>query len=209
MAHLSPEELLDLAEGAGPREADHPHLAACDLCWRQLADLRSAMAAVSLTAGRDVPEPSPLFWEHLSSRVRDQIANEEPRAWSSRWPFTIKAIAWGRLGALSAVAAAAIVLAVMIGSRQPQSPAPSVGGRGSGAERIAAEPGAEVAAALVDDPSFGVVSDLADDMDVDTAMAAGLASEGSADHAVLHMTNPELLELQRLLKEGTSGSQKS
>ena len=66
MSHLTPEELLDLAE-APPPDVASGHLASCDRCRRELADLREALAAA---AEIEVPEPSPLFWGHLSARVR-------------------------------------------------------------------------------------------------------------------------------------------
>jgi len=72
MRHLTEGELLDLAEGARP-ESSAGHLASCEACRRQLMDLRSAMTAA---AAVDVPEPSPLFWEHLSVRVREAVEAE-------------------------------------------------------------------------------------------------------------------------------------
>src|SRR4051794_31885113 len=70
MNHLSPEEVLDIAEGARPAP---PHLAACEPCRRQLDELRAVMTTA---AEVDVPEPSPLFWDHLSARVREAVAAE-------------------------------------------------------------------------------------------------------------------------------------
>jgi hypothetical protein len=216
MTHLSPEALLDIAEDTGQADIGS-HLASCRECQHHLAQLKSVMVAVSEAAGSDVPEPSPLFWEHLSARVHEATANEKPRRWA-RWSLSsVVPGAWGRLGAFSAVAVAVMVVAVMIPSRPPQ-PAASISASSESAAVLDADsgtdasaPGADVAevAEVVDDPSFGVVSDLTGDMDVETAMAAGLASEGSAEHAVLHMTSGELIELQRLLKDQMSGSQKS
>jgi hypothetical protein len=52
-----------------------------------------------------------------------------------------------------------------------------------------------------DDPSLTLVASLTDDQDIDTVRAAGLAPRGSAEHAVAHMSNDELRELGRLLRE--------
>src|SRR5258708_31627248 len=71
--HLNADELVDLAEGAQP-ESSARHLAACPQCRARLDDLRAMMSAV---AGVDVPEPSPLFWDHFSQRVHDAVASEE------------------------------------------------------------------------------------------------------------------------------------
>ena len=52
-----------------------------------------------------------------------------------------------------------------------------------------------------DDASLTVVASLTDDVDIETARAAGLAPRGSAEHAVTHMSERELRELRRLLNE--------
>ena len=74
MRHLGPDELIDLAEGTRP-EADAPHLLVCDGCRRQLIDARAMLSAAAVV---DVPEPSPLFWDHLSARVRQSVVEEAP-----------------------------------------------------------------------------------------------------------------------------------
>ena len=40
MRHMSPEELIDVAEGTG-LEASAPHLSNCVVCRQQLAELRA------------------------------------------------------------------------------------------------------------------------------------------------------------------------
>ena len=76
MRHLQSEELIDLAEGARP-ESSALHLQTCDECRSRLTDLRAAMAAA---AHVNVPEPSPLFWDHFSARVRDAVLAAGQRA---------------------------------------------------------------------------------------------------------------------------------
>ena len=72
--HLKDDELVDLAEGARP-ESSAPHLASCEPCRRQVRDLRALM---SVAAGVDVPEPSPLYWDHMSARVRERGRRARP-----------------------------------------------------------------------------------------------------------------------------------
>ena len=74
--HLGPDELVDLAERAHP-ESDAPHLLSCVQCRAKVDELRRAMA---LAAEVDVPEPSPLFWPHLSARVHDAVSAAEAPA---------------------------------------------------------------------------------------------------------------------------------
>src|SRR5919109_3702123 len=72
MRHLRDDQLIDLVDGVVV-ETDVPHLATCTACRQQLTDLRNTLATA---AQADVPEPSPLFWDHFSSRVREAVARE-------------------------------------------------------------------------------------------------------------------------------------
>jgi len=73
--HLRPDELIDLAEGTRA-ESSAAHLAECAVCRLQVAELKAMMSAA---ADVDVPEPSPLFWDHFSARVHAAVADETPR----------------------------------------------------------------------------------------------------------------------------------
>ena len=185
--HLQPDELVDVAEGMR-HESSVPHLASCEACRLQLADLKATLSAA---ADVEVPEPSPLFWDHLSARVRDAVAAEGvPRR--SLW-------AWPRLALpVGAVAIAGVTLAFMLNTGRVTTP-------------VMAPPAPQVAVApleLLSDPQAGgddtaltLVAQLSSDMDFDAAREAGLAARGSAEHAVTHMNREELRELQRLLQE--------
>lgn len=177
MTHLTSDELVDALDGvlaAGPQA----HLDACPPCQQQLAELGAVLGE---TRGVDVPEPSPLYWQHLSNRVRDAIDAEPVAAggWSSwlRWPV---------LAPVAALALVVMALAVAL-PRQ-------------------AVPPAAVAAAIAlpetsGDDSFALVADLVGEMDWDTAMSAGLSVEpGAAELAVLELTDTEQQELTRLLR---------
>ena len=184
--HLDPEELVDIAEGTRA-ESSARHLASCEACRAQLHELRAMMAAVQ---DADVPEPSPLFWDHLSARISEAVA-EEPGA-PGIGGFRI--VQWMLQGGLAV--AAALVLAFVI-ARHPSAPpahSPS-----------AAATEAAVVPDQLDDPasddSLALVAALTGDLDIDTAREAGLATRGSAEHAVTHMNQGELRELRRLLDE--------
>ena len=75
---------------------------------------------------------------------------------------------------------------------------------GARADRLVPIEGAHDSLDAADDLSLRVVSDLSD-MDLDAASDAGLASDGSAEHAVVHLTGSELRELRRLLQTELSG----
>jgi uncharacterized protein involved in exopolysaccharide biosynthesis len=57
------------------------------------------------------------------------------------------------------------------------------------------------AGSLTADPSLSLVADLAKNMDAESAGEAGLAASGSAEHAVVHLSDAELRELRRLLAD--------
>jgi hypothetical protein len=190
--HLSELELVDLAEGSRP-ESSAPHLAACERCRRQLLEMRSVMADA---AAVEVPEPSPLFWDHLSARVHDAVAAEReapPRWWRD---LTARRL----LVPTSAMAVAAILIGIawmprLLAPEVPLTraatgmPAPVVGG------------GSEELDDAADDASLMLVADLSAELILDPATDATLAPRGSAEHAVTQLNDDELRELQRLLQQ--------
>ncbi len=191
--HLNAEQLVDLADGTQP-ESSASHLAGCEPCRAQLRGLRAMMSVANDAV---VPEPSPLFWDHLSSRVRDAVAVEASprRVW-----FDVSA--WRRLlMPVVAVAVAGLVLALIVNSRNTT---PTPGGAPASTITVAdAGPVIELLndVAVDDDASLTLVASLTDDADLDTVREAGLAPAGSAEHAVTHMSGAELRELGRMLKE--------
>ena len=190
--HLTPDELIDVAEGTR-RESSLPHLATCGVCRRQVADLRAVLSSV---APIDVPEPSPLFWQQFSIRVRDAIA-ADPAGSGWRW-------VWTRFRTPLVLAAAPAVLVLCVLAARVIAPRlmPSHAATASLASGVpAAGQGAARDTLVVDDPSFELVADLTGPIDLDAAKEAGLAEQGSAEHAVTHLSQGELQELHRLLKQ--------
>jgi hypothetical protein len=195
--HVPAERLVDVAEGTRSPE-EEPHLATCDACRRQVDDLRTMMSI-----GREVyvPEPSPLFWDHFSARVSDAIAADRrsptaPAPWWKPWLVLVPA-------------SALVVLAIAIGvvSRQPGRPAAvsapvALGPSGPGTPPSSPESRIELLsdADRGDDPSLMLVADLTAEMDWEGVAESGLAPDGSADHAVTHLSGDELLELRLLLQ---------
>jgi anti-sigma-K factor RskA len=186
MRHLTSEQLVDAAEGA-PIESSSAHLETCEACQRRLTELQ-ALRAAAADAG-DVPEPSPLFWDHLSARVHDAVgAAGVPRAawWRpSAWPWIAMPAAAG--------AVVAIVLAVVITLRltpmPTQTPAPVP------VHVALVEP-------AIDDGPLNLVADLAAQMDWDAVNEIGApVHAGAADEAMSDLSAAERAELQRLLQE--------
>jgi anti-sigma-K factor RskA len=184
--HLSPDALVDLAERTA-NDADVPHLRTCERCRRQLDELRTMMSAA---ADVDVPEPSPLFWQHFSSRVQESVSAEGQPGQARTWSWTRGWRAW----AVPVGAVAALVLAVVIGSRVPApAPAKSAANRADAASSV--DP-------LPDDPALNLVADLAATMNYDDASELEVGTHvGSADEAVGGLSAGERQELRRLLNE--------
>ena len=197
MGHLSPGTFVDLLDGTEPETAVS-HLASCASCRNQLAELRATRQAAS-EAG--VPEPSPLFWTHLSARVRDAVAGEPAQVapwWHVEW-------SWRAAGFASAAAAAvAVAVALQAPNRAPTDVRPP-------SRPAAVAAGSEVGAAvtpatvLADDESLGFVADLMGDLDWDAVSELGLTGRGGSDRVVAEMNDGERVELQRLLSEALAG----
>lgn len=100
--HLSPDECLSAADGTLDRVRRH-HADDCETCRQQVDAARAFLAELSAA---DVPEPSPLFWDHFSARVR--AATEDlavgPVVPVARWR------AWAPLCGLAAAAVFAVWL---------------------------------------------------------------------------------------------------
>jgi hypothetical protein len=188
--HLNPEELVDIAERTRP-EASMPHLAGCEPCRAQLRDLRAMLSAAQEV---DVPEPSPLFWDHLSSRVSAAVAAEAagPARLNRRSTNGAKAVQ------ASVLAAAALLIAVAVNTR---TPTPHPVAPPSVAVADAPAPAELLSDVATGDASLTLVASLTDQVDLETTREAGLAPRGSADHAVTHLSDRELRELGRLLRE--------
>lgn len=192
MTHLSPEQLLDVADGTRPGQ-EFPHLQSCAICAREVANLRGTIDAA---AEVDVPEPSPLFWTHLSQRVRDAVADEQRGAADPK-----RVGLWWRLAAATAIVA--VVVAVFLPQRQQvRSPAAGVSSAVQGDVR---QPG-EVPA-FDDDAALSLLAELTSGMDWEATAEAGLVpAVGAVDSVVLALSVEERLELHRLLQEALGGS---
>ena len=176
MTHLTADELVDALDGVlDPSRTTH--LEACEPCRQQLADLGAVLRD---TRQVDVPEPSPLYWQHLSARVRTAIDAEAAPA--GGWRHWLR---WPVLAPIAALALIVMALAAAVPRHAAVTPDVAVN-------------------AAVDQPlddSFAMVADLVGDIDWDTAMLAGLTvGPGAADQAVLELTVAEQQELSRLLR---------
>ena len=182
MSHLTPAEIVDAVDGAlAPDRLAHA---------RECAPCHGEIQRAGVTLGRvravDAPEPSPLFWDHFSARVRDAIAAERPQRGQARWGPRV----WAPLGA-----AAALALGIGL-ARTPVAPPPVEPSHVESTQHAAPRH----VESHADDPWL-VVSDLAGDMEWSEAEAAGFSLRpGAAEHALLQLSDDQQQELVRLLE---------
>jgi hypothetical protein len=188
MTHLTSDELVDLLDGTLPARRA-AHLDDCAACRAQAEDLRAVLRDVD---GVEIPEPSPLFWDLFSVRVRQAIDAEPAPAggWWGRWSLARVA---------TAGAAAALLLVLAAGVMRPGS-APLQDTRTDDlAEPVPLSPEAEI--------EWALVVDLARDLDLEKAGDAGLTMRpGAAERAILQLSADERRELARLLDEALKQS---
>jgi hypothetical protein len=218
MTHLSDLDLLAIAEGNDDNggnggndgsDAVHAHLDACGRCREKLASLRDAL---NLAAAVVVPEPSPLFWDHFSARVRSSLQDVEPgsqlgtdfgsgtgwRTWLFGSPF--------KIATATAIALLAVIAGLTLRMIAPDSPTER-------ADTILGTAGpapVESSTSLIGDPNddaWALVRDAADDVTWDDAVASGwMVPTGSADEAAMTLTTEERGALVELLREETKRS---
>lgn len=187
MKHLAPHELVDVVEGATD-ERRAAHLATCDRCRREVEALTAVLAHAREA---EAPEPSPLFWDRFSARVREAVADEPA-------PPSLRYRLWRPAYALAAALALAMIVAGAALWREIPGGAPAPGLAGQVEE--AAEPALDLGA-VPGDETWEIVVAVASDMAWDEAEEAGFAvAPGAADRGVLALTTEERVELARLLE---------
>ena len=185
MNHLSPSEFVDLVEGTLDAERAS-HADRCESCRRSNEELRRVFETAA--ARGEVPEPSPLFWEHFSARVRESIAQETVAA--PRW------MAWRP----AFVAIAALAVLVTAGSLFMRPVPVAVPNTPTVAEGVGSEPAFEFALDT-NTEVWEVLTAAAADLEWDEAREAGMGVQPAAiDRAVQRLSAEELTELGRLLQ---------
>ena len=99
--HLSSQECVTALDNE-LTPARREHLDACESCQEQVTELRALVNEAAHDA--DVPEPSPLFWDHFQTRVLTAVQREEPsrRTWWTTWLDTRTFVAIGVLAVVAA-----------------------------------------------------------------------------------------------------------
>ena len=199
MRHLSSSEIVDLVEDTLP-PARAAHVEACVACRAEVEEMRATLRRV---AAVDVPEPSPLFWEHLPARVREGVARAPRR---SLWDSI-------RVPGFSPLPAALVMILVvglavsnglmrgrsaLVTARNPPAAAASASGF-SGVDLQ--DQGTSVVLDAGDAEVWAVLTSAAADVWFEDARAAGMhVYPATIDRAVQGLSPAELNELGRLLQ---------
>ena len=191
MNHLSPAEFADAAERVLPADRA-AHLNACARCREQAAAVAAALSDASTV---DVPEPSPLYWSHLSERVRERIAGETiVPAWRASLAETF------RIRHLVPIASAVALVGAVFASglmtrngRLPAVPEPLP---------VVTATNVEGTAQGDDSEAWQLLTSAAAETAIEDAHAAGMGvPAGAIDGAVQRMSPDELNALGRLLQD--------
>ena len=178
--HLTPEEFVDALDGAATATAQS-HLRECDVCRGQL---EAARETASVVRSVDVPEPSPLFWDHFSARVAE-ATDAQPvvrRWWNPGWrPLT------------AMVAAAGVLILAFV--LAPRNPSPVSGLEVATTDLPALGPMTD------EDGSWSMVLGLAAEVDPNDLRQAATPAPGTADAMIDELTAEQRAALARLLQK--------
>jgi hypothetical protein len=192
-AHLRDTEFADLLDGAlgADRQA---HLKTCQACREKADELTATLAAVE---DRVVPEPSPLFWDHFSARVRAAI-DVEP-APGSAWHQLIatRSIRWTAI----ATAATLVIAIALWRSGLPSRIPPAADAPATASSTVREAPVDQPFGEIEADEAWALVRSMADELDADEIDAAGIgARPGLVERVASGLSDVERTELAELIQ---------
>jgi hypothetical protein len=164
MSHLSRDERLQALDGVldASRAA---HLETCPACRGEVDALGAVLARVRAV---DVPEPSPLFWDHLAARVGEAIAREPAPGQAQEQealPWWRPRLAWAAV-AVVVTAAASGYLASRRSPHVEEAPQATAEVRPASVPDVASTavtPGDAGDSALEDDGSWDLIAAMVDE----------------------------------------------
>jgi hypothetical protein len=143
----------------------------------------------------DVPEPSPLFWEHFPGRVRAAV-DAAPAVHS----------AWWRRPVLAYALSAALVGSMSYVAWTNRVGVPAVTVDNQVADTTAVDTATLEGLEDTEDPGWEVVTSVAESAGIETLHEAGFGvAPGSADAAIEAMTDAERAQLVALLRAEMTG----
>lgn len=175
--HLTPEERIDALDGT-LQASRQSHVDACGSCQQELAALRQMADELAATPAGDVPEPSPLFWDHFQSRVGHAVSHVDTAPW---WRGSSRA--W-----LVLATAAAVLFAVWLSPLGTRVDEPVV-------------PGAEMEMATIGESvQWEFMSGVLESLEQDAARVVLAPTPGAVDAAFESLSASERETFARLLQ---------
>jgi len=184
MTHLTPDQFVDAVEDRDRLDRQAAaHLGQCEACRQELTSLTESWHE---TAAVTLSEPSPLFWDHFSRRVREATdlqamppASTFGRFWQDAWRPVLTL----------AVTCSAVALMLVLRPAAPVDPA-----RGTTGSTVAQ---ADTAA---DDGVLNVVAAAAADLEAEELQQVARPSSDATNAAIEDLTPEQRAELVRLIK---------
>ncbi len=191
MKHLSEAEFVDLIESSPALPVDRAlHVETCARC-REEAEMIRAMR--SLAAADETPEPSPLFWDHFSARVAEEVRREPSLASMGRWTL-VPFAKWAAVAAVVMLLISTVVWRATLHAPAPHMPTPV----STAPQGTTVEPADDVD----NDEAWAVVRAATADLAWEDAHDAGItARPGEVENEALQLNAAERIELERLLDE--------
>jgi hypothetical protein len=191
MKHLSRAEFVDLIESAPALPAERAqHVEQCERCRQEAATLCAMRLMVS---DDETQEPSPLFWDHFSARVAEQLRREPVPAAERPWrPLPL--VTWAAAATVVLLLISTVVWRTTLHAPAPH-PSTDVS---SPADLATVEPADDVD----NDEAWAVVRAATADLGWEDARDAGISAHpGDVENAALQLNAAERVELERLLDE--------
>jgi hypothetical protein len=181
--HLSPQEFVESLDGTlATGRLDHlPH---CDRCRSEVESLRALAGDVEAAA--DLRQPSPLFWDHFSARVRHATESSPTPARPSWW-----AEAWRPVAAFAGgLALVAIAVAFWPRAAAPVAPDATVAS-------VAVTP---AESALPDEAPWDLFLTIASTLPWEDVRQVAMPRKGTADALISQLSPAEREALARLIR---------
>jgi hypothetical protein len=191
MQHLDDTQLVDAVDGRlDAAAAAHAH--ACEQCQARLSEMRRMLGALAV----DVPEPSPLFWDHFPSRVSRAIdTTAVPQPW-----VTPARLVWGSAAGLVMVALLLLLPPRVMSPAGEGSPSDGAGDSTSTVLNYLEPWPADDD--LDADEGWALVRSVAEEIDYEDARQIGVAPRaGSIERAAMELSDGERAELARLIEQ--------
>jgi hypothetical protein len=191
--HLSAPEFVDAIEGGLTADRQR-HLDVCAACQTEVETLRTIV--VDLDSDADLPEPSPLFWEHFQSRVNAAVREEAMVPSRAEWWRTLPGAGAMRTWLTAGATVAALVMVTAMYLRAPVDAGRPVDAGAALAETVVPDE----AALVLGGAEWEFVSGMLETLQEDDMRRVLTPSRNAVDAAMGNLSESERKTFLRLLQ---------